>query len=390
MKRFIDKAATVAALVGSLSGEVAAQPKGKGKGLDERNPGALVIPRDFNRNNMPEVSQKDFHRLSREEKELTTRGVLTVIEKIFPVAAGSVEVYSQLPSSTQAELSRSIFEYGRLSGNIFRHQLLGLGGLLDQELESEHSAKRNRLKDSQILMPSYDEIVARTKKVAKTPAGATELFRLYTKISQILGGKNVLNIAPAKKKQGERVALPQRPAEATAPVPLVTEAEINTELPAAIESLPESADHYPYELASEQAAKPPLPAEAEAVVAQDPGVDEIAKQPATKKTLPEPLDPFPIEQAAVELTPSAKEKALLEKHRPNPGDRMFNTGLRKEFRGQPIVSLTFDDGPHPTRTAEILDILREHNAKATFYVLGQRVSDPANREILKRIIAEGP
>lgn len=37
------------------------------------------------------------------------------------------------------------------------------------------------------------------------------------------------------------------------------------------------------------------------------------------------------------------------------------------------VALTFDDGPHPTNTLEILQLLDEYNAKATFFMLGNRV-----------------
>lgn len=46
--------------------------------------------------------------------------------------------------------------------------------------------------------------------------------------------------------------------------------------------------------------------------------------------------------------------------------------------------LTFDDGPSP-RTAEILDILKDHEVKATFFVL-TKDCDPA---LLKRIMEEG-
>ena len=35
------------------------------------------------------------------------------------------------------------------------------------------------------------------------------------------------------------------------------------------------------------------------------------------------------------------------------------------------IALTFDDGPHPQRTEEILDILDEYGVKATFFVVGQ-------------------
>jgi len=35
------------------------------------------------------------------------------------------------------------------------------------------------------------------------------------------------------------------------------------------------------------------------------------------------------------------------------------------------IALTFDDGPHPTQTPEILDILSEYGIRATFFVIGQ-------------------
>jgi peptidoglycan/xylan/chitin deacetylase (PgdA/CDA1 family) len=37
------------------------------------------------------------------------------------------------------------------------------------------------------------------------------------------------------------------------------------------------------------------------------------------------------------------------------------------------VALTFDDGPCPTATPEILDLLRDHGAVATFFMIGERV-----------------
>jgi peptidoglycan/xylan/chitin deacetylase (PgdA/CDA1 family) len=38
----------------------------------------------------------------------------------------------------------------------------------------------------------------------------------------------------------------------------------------------------------------------------------------------------------------------------------------------PIVALSFDDGPHPTFTPQVLDILRRYGAKATFFLIGER------------------
>lgn len=51
------------------------------------------------------------------------------------------------------------------------------------------------------------------------------------------------------------------------------------------------------------------------------------------------------------------------------------------------ISLTFDDGPDPYLTPKVLDILKERNIKATFFVTGKN----ANRypDIIKRIIKDG-
>lgn len=51
------------------------------------------------------------------------------------------------------------------------------------------------------------------------------------------------------------------------------------------------------------------------------------------------------------------------------------------------ICLTFDDGPHEVFTPIILDILKQYNIKATFFIVGDRVSD--NKDIIKRIIDEG-
>lgn len=52
----------------------------------------------------------------------------------------------------------------------------------------------------------------------------------------------------------------------------------------------------------------------------------------------------------------------------------------------PMVALTFDDGPH-TLTEQVLDILEEHNAVATFYVLGNRVEK--NSDLILRTFNMG-
>lgn len=52
-----------------------------------------------------------------------------------------------------------------------------------------------------------------------------------------------------------------------------------------------------------------------------------------------------------------------------------------------MVALTFDDGPEEYWTPKILDILKEKDVKATFFVIGKQVQK--NPNMLKRIFAEG-
>ncbi len=51
------------------------------------------------------------------------------------------------------------------------------------------------------------------------------------------------------------------------------------------------------------------------------------------------------------------------------------------------IALTFDDGPHYKYTPEILDILKEENVKATFFVVGQLAE--RYPELILREISEG-
>jgi len=52
-----------------------------------------------------------------------------------------------------------------------------------------------------------------------------------------------------------------------------------------------------------------------------------------------------------------------------------------------IVSLTFDDGPHPENTLRVLDVLKKYNIKATFFVIGSQIV--GNEDVLKRTVLEG-
>lgn len=49
---------------------------------------------------------------------------------------------------------------------------------------------------------------------------------------------------------------------------------------------------------------------------------------------------------------------------------------------KPVIALTFDDGPNTTTTKQILDLLQEHQVKASFFVIGNNITE-ASGEIMK-------
>lgn len=72
--------------------------------------------------------------------------------------------------------------------------------------------------------------------------------------------------------------------------------------------------------------------------------------------LPDPFQP--------EATESKVEKPEVE----------HETPVRTVDPSRPMVALTFDDGPHPVYTGQLLDILEESGAVATFFEVGQKLS----------------
>jgi peptidoglycan/xylan/chitin deacetylase (PgdA/CDA1 family) len=54
---------------------------------------------------------------------------------------------------------------------------------------------------------------------------------------------------------------------------------------------------------------------------------------------------------------------------------------------KPCIALTFDDGPNPEVTPQILDILTRQEVKATFFIVGMRV--PGQESLLRREHREG-
>lgn len=52
-----------------------------------------------------------------------------------------------------------------------------------------------------------------------------------------------------------------------------------------------------------------------------------------------------------------------------------------------VIALTFDDGPWPNSTVQVLNILKQNNIKATFFVVGQMLKNYP--DLAKQVVAEG-
>jgi polysaccharide deacetylase family sporulation protein PdaB len=61
--------------------------------------------------------------------------------------------------------------------------------------------------------------------------------------------------------------------------------------------------------------------------------------------------------------------------------------IKKVQTDKPWIALTFDDGPDPLETPEILDVLKKYNANATFFVIGEQ--GHKYPDIIQREVSEG-
>lgn len=77
----------------------------------------------------------------------------------------------------------------------------------------------------------------------------------------------------------------------------------------------------------------------------------------------------------------APTHTLAEREAAQP-DAVFNVDV-----AEPLVGLTFDDGPDPRYTPQVLDVLDQHAAKATFFLVG--VNAAAHPELVAQQLGGG-
>ena len=71
----------------------------------------------------------------------------------------------------------------------------------------------------------------------------------------------------------------------------------------------------------------------------------------------------------------------------HPSSQFFAPVIDRLAGKDPVIALTFDDGPDPIYTPRVLDVLNKHRARATFFVLGARAE--RYPELIRRMQAEG-
>ncbi len=83
---------------------------------------------------------------------------------------------------------------------------------------------------------------------------------------------------------------------------------------------------------------------------------------------------------------SARPSGATPTRSPSPRPTVGPAGSAN-LTGSSAIALTFDDGPDPTYTPQILDVLARYGVKATFCLIGSRARDYP--DLVRRIAAEG-
>lgn len=119
---------------------------------------------------------------------------------------------------------------------------------------------------------------------------------------------------------------------------------------------------------------------------------------------PEPASPPP-QPAPVQQPPAPQAKKPAKQDKPaqstasqysSKSKRLTLSQLVKKYpdllllKGSPAsqkIALTFDDAPDTRFTPQVLDILKKHNVKATFFIVGRLAEK--HPDVVKRIVKEG-
>jgi peptidoglycan-N-acetylglucosamine deacetylase len=82
--------------------------------------------------------------------------------------------------------------------------------------------------------------------------------------------------------------------------------------------------------------------------------------------------------------PAPAKNLIVEVPKPLQGQTIYHAQLKPN---QKVIALTFDDGPSPKNTAQVLEILKKNHVKATFFVVGAMMQ--TYPQIAKQVVADG-
>lgn len=68
-------------------------------------------------------------------------------------------------------------------------------------------------------------------------------------------------------------------------------------------------------------------------------------------------------------------------------NKLVNPKVTRRVHGERCIALTFDDGPDPRYTGALLDLLKEQQVHATFFVVAKKADQ--HPELIDRMLAEG-
>lgn len=89
------------------------------------------------------------------------------------------------------------------------------------------------------------------------------------------------------------------------------------------------------------------------------------------------------EQVTKTGTVSGKKKTEVTKKPVDSGFHAYTADVGEDK----VVAITFDDGPWPATTSEVLDVLEANDAHATFFVIGNQIEE--NADVFKRAYESG-
>ncbi|MDO5710292.1 MAG: polysaccharide deacetylase family protein [Micrococcales bacterium] len=106
-----------------------------------------------------------------------------------------------------------------------------------------------------------------------------------------------------------------------------------------------------------------------------PVLSRVTTQPAISNPSPDPTtSPTTLPTPSASATSSSRGGRTGTPRTRLPATARVTPAPPETENGRPVVYLTFDDGPDPTWTPQVLALLAEYRAEATFFMIGEEVA----------------